>query len=152
MFQIAHRIGIAAEPSAVFAAIDSTEGLSRWWTEEVEGECAVGGRVTFTFRKISGEILGQFVMEVTRLTEPEQIEWKCVEGPSDWIGTEISFNLKKSGEQTIVVFAHRNWREMADHLAHCSTKWATFLLSLRGLLETGTGKPSPHDLKIDDWN
>jgi hypothetical protein len=31
-------------------------------------------------------------------------------------------------------------------------KWATFLLSLRALLETGKGKPSPDDLKIDNWN
>ena len=152
MFQIVHRIGIASEPSTVFAALNSTEGLSQWWTEEVEGECALGGKVMFTFRKISGEMLGQLVMEVTKLIESEHIEWTCVEAPSDWVGTEISFKLQKSGEQTIVVFAHRTWREMNEHLAHCSTKWATFLLSLRGLLETGTGKPSPYDLKIDDWN
>jgi hypothetical protein len=31
-------------------------------------------------------------------------------------------------------------------------KWATFLLSLKELVETGHGKPSPHDLKIDNWN
>jgi hypothetical protein len=31
-------------------------------------------------------------------------------------------------------------------------KWATFLLSLRELLETGKGRPSPDDLKIDNWN
>jgi hypothetical protein len=31
-------------------------------------------------------------------------------------------------------------------------KWATFLLSLRELVETGTGRPSPDDLKIDNWN
>jgi hypothetical protein len=37
-------------------------------------------------------------------------------------------------------------------MAHCSMKWATFLLSLRELLETGAGKPSPNDLKIDNWN
>jgi hypothetical protein len=29
---------------------------------------------------------------------------------------------------------------------------ATFLLSLRALTETGKGKPSPDDLKIDNWN
>jgi hypothetical protein len=31
-------------------------------------------------------------------------------------------------------------------------KWAAFLLSLRQLAETGTGSPSPDDMKIDDWN
>jgi len=37
-------------------------------------------------------------------------------------------------------------------MAHCSMKWATFLLSLREFVETGTGKPSPRDIKIDNWN
>jgi hypothetical protein len=46
----------------------------------------------------------------------------------------------------------RQWREEVEFMAYCSTKWATFLLSLRDLVETGTGKPAPHDLKIDDWN
>ena len=37
-------------------------------------------------------------------------------------------------------------------MAHCSTKWATFLLSLRDLVETGKGKPAPADLKISNWH
>jgi hypothetical protein len=31
-------------------------------------------------------------------------------------------------------------------------KWATFMLSLKQLVETGTGRPSPVDFKIDNWN
>ncbi len=49
-------------------------------------------------------------------------------------------------------FGHRNWREVVEATYHCSMKWATFLLSLREYVETGEGKPSPHDLKIDNWN
>ena len=37
-------------------------------------------------------------------------------------------------------------------MAHCSMKWAAFLLSLRDWVETGAGQPSPDDLKIDNWN
>jgi hypothetical protein len=36
--------------------------------------------------------------------------------------------------------------------APSSTKWATFLLSLRDLVETGTGRPSPNDLTISNWH
>jgi hypothetical protein len=50
------------------------------------------------------------------------------------------------------VFGHRNWREAVEFTAHCSMKWATFLLSLRELVETGKGRPSPDDRKIDNWN
>jgi len=39
-----------------------------------------------------------------------------------------------------------------EFMGHCSTKWATFLLSLRDLVETGQGKPAPHDLRISNWH
>jgi len=31
---------------------------------------------------------------------------------------------------------------------HCSTKWATFLLSLKDYVERGEGRPEPRDTKI----
>ena len=53
---------------------------------------------------------------------------------------------------TIVNFGHRNWKEPVEFMAHCSMKWAVFLMSLQELVETGKGKPSPDDIKIDNWN
>jgi hypothetical protein len=35
---------------------------------------------------------------------------------------------------------------------HCSTKWATYLMSLKSLAETGKGAPHPEDVKIDSWD
>jgi hypothetical protein len=78
--------------------------------------------------------------------------WRVKEGPSEWIGTDIEFDLKEEGGQTTVLFGHRNWKEPVEFMAHCSMKWATFMLSLRDLVETGKGRPSPIDLKIDNWN
>lgn len=34
---------------------------------------------------------------------------------------------------------------------HCSIKWATYLMSLKQLIEGGEGAPSPRDLKIINW-
>jgi hypothetical protein len=70
----------------------------------------------------------------------------------EWIGTDVTFSLSQADGQTVIVFGHRNWREAVEFTAHCSMKWATFLLSLRELVETGRGRPSPDDLKIDNWN
>jgi hypothetical protein len=80
------------------------------------------------------------------------VKWRCIEGPEEWIGTDITFELSQQDDQTIIIFGHRNWREAVEFTAHCSMKWAVFLLSLREYVETGKGKPSPHDLKIDNWN
>jgi hypothetical protein len=52
----------------------------------------------------------------------------------------------------MLVFAHRGWREQVPFMHHCSTKWAIFLMSLKSLVETGTGAPDPVDVKISSWN
>lgn len=148
---IIHRIGIRAPQERVHAALATAAGVAGWWTEEARGDDRVGGRLEFAFRTPGGELLGGFVMEVRELA-PDAIAWRCLEGPAEWIGTDIVFRLSRSGDQTIVAFAHRGWREAVEFTAHCSTKWAVFLLSLRELVETGRGRPSPRDLKIDDWN
>ena len=70
----------------------------------------------------------------------------------EWLGTDITFDLSQQDDQTIVLFAHRNWSESTEFTSHCSMKWATFLLSLRDYVESGKGKPSPDDIKIDNWN
>jgi len=152
MFNIVHRIGIHASPAQVYNALTSLEGLAEWWTREVSGTPQSGENLAFVFNKPNGEFLGKMVMQVLAQTTDTEVTWRCVEGPEEWIGTEIVFALSDGNGQTIVTFHHRHWREESEMLAHCSMKWATFLLSLRESVETGRGKPSPQDLKIDDWN
>jgi hypothetical protein len=65
------------------------------------------------------------------------------------VGTEILFQLETEQDQTFVRFTHSNWQETTDFMAHCSTKWAVFLLSLKNVLETGKGNPFPNDVQID---
>src|SRR5436190_10874408 len=152
MFDIIHRIGIRATAAKVYDAVSTIKGLSNWWTEEVEGENKAGGRIKFTFRSDNGDIKGQMVMEVKKLDPRKEVRWRCVEGPDEWIDTDITFELSQQDDQIIIIFGHRNWKEAVEFTAHCSMKWAVFLLSLRDYVETGKGKPSPHDLKIDNWN
>lgn len=152
MVHIIHRIGIKATPGKVYKALSTIEGLAHWWTEETAGDEVIGGKIRFTFRTAEGAIKGEMLMEVKELDEAQRVSWKCVDGPEEWVGTDITFDLSQQDDQTIILFAHRNWREAIEFTAHCSTKWAVFLLSLRDYVETGKGKPSPDDLKIDNWN
>lgn len=152
MVDIIHRIGIKSTASQVYDALSTIKGLSHWWTEEVEGDESVGGKIMFRFRSETGEIKGQMVMEVKKLDPEKEVRWRCIEGPEEWIGTDITFEFSQQGDQIIIIFGHRNWREAIEFTAHCSMKWAVFLLSLRDYVERGKGKPSPYDLKIDNWN
>ena len=78
--------------------------------------------------------------------------WQVVTGPAEWVGTKIHFELKQEDDFTIVLFKHEGWKEPVEFMYHCSTKWGTFLMSMKSLLETGKGNPSPHDVKIGNWH
>ena len=94
----------------------------------------------------------QAFLQLLELEPQQRVRCRVKDGPPEWVGTDIEFQLSRQDEHTIVMFGHRRWREEVEFTAHCSTKWATFLLSLRDLVETGTGQPSPGDLKIGNWH
>jgi uncharacterized protein YndB with AHSA1/START domain len=151
MVDIIHKIGIKAPVSKVQAAVSTVAGVASWWTKETSGESKPGGTMQVTFRTKTGDEMGRMTFELLK-SSPEEVVWRFTSGPEEWIGTDVTFGLSQQGDATIVLFGHRNWREAVEFTAHCSMKWATFLLSLRQLLETGTGQPAPDDLKIDNWN
>ena len=152
MVDIVHRVGIKAPASKVYAALSTIAGLADWWTEATTGSSKAGGVVTFRFHTETGEEIGGFDMDVVELQPDQKVRWLVKAGPAEWVGTSIEFDLSRQDEHTIVMFGHRGWREEVEFTAHCSTKWATFLLSLRDLVETGKGRPAPHDLRIGNWH
>lgn len=151
MIDIIHRIGIKAPATDVYQAIASVDGVAAWWTRETTGDARVGESITVRFRD-HGVEKGRMDLEVLALRPAKEVQWRVQAGPPEWVGTDVTFTLSQEGEYTVVLFGHRNWREAVEFTAHCSMKWATFLLSLRDLVEKGEGRPSPDDLKIDNWN
>ena len=149
---IVHRIGVKAPASKVYDALASVDGLARWWTRDTTGDSKVGGDLTFMFHTPDGGEIGGFTMRVLELEPQQRVRWRVKDGPPEWVGTDIEFLLSQQDGHTIVMFGHRRWREEVEFTAHCSTKWATFLLSLRDLVETGKGQPSPGDVKIGNWH
>jgi uncharacterized protein YndB with AHSA1/START domain len=148
MPDILHRVGIRSPfPSYAYKALTTLEGLSGWWTTDTTGKTEVGGVIHFQF----GE-RGFFDMKVLELHPDNRVLWQVVDGPQEWIGTNVSFELRQEGDYTILLFQHRGWKAPVEFMHHCSTKWAVFLMSLKSLIETGKGAPYPNDVKIDNWN
>jgi uncharacterized protein YndB with AHSA1/START domain len=148
MADILHRIGVKdSSPDDVYAALTTLEGLSGWWARDTTGKPDdAGGVIAFRF------VPGGFDMKVVELVPGKKVLWEVVEGPAEWVGTQVSFELSLAGDFTIVLFEHRGWAEPVEFMYHCSTKWATYLLSLKQLVETGAGAPDPIDLQISDWH
>jgi uncharacterized protein YndB with AHSA1/START domain len=149
---IIHRVGIKAPISQVYAALATIEGIAGWWTRETTGSAERGGNIELLFSTPGGERIGGISMEVTTLDPGKEVQWRFRSGPQEWLGTDATFRLSEDGDYTIVRFGHRNWSEAVEFTEHCSTKWATFLLSLKELVETGKGRPAPEDLWIGNWH
>jgi uncharacterized protein YndB with AHSA1/START domain len=152
MADIIHRVGVKAPVSHVYAAVSTVEGVASWWTKETSGSSTLGGTIGVRFLAADGREIGSMNMEVVALDSNKQVHWRFTAGPEEWVGTDVTFNLSQEGDYTIVLFRHQNWREANEFMSHCSMKWAIFMLSLKQLVETGKGTPSPNDIKIDNWN
>jgi uncharacterized protein YndB with AHSA1/START domain len=151
MVDILHRVGIKSSIDEVYKALATREGLAGWWTTNTQGESKVGGVIQFRF-SADGREIGGFDMKVLELHPASRVLWEVVGGPAEWIGTKISFELKQENDYSIVLFKHQGWKEPVEFMHHCSTKWAIFLMSLKSLVETGKGAPSPDDVRIGDWH
>lgn len=147
MVDILHRVGITSTPAEVYAALTTIDGLAGWWTTDTRGSGDdVGGVLQFSFGP------GGFDMKVVELHPGKRVQWEVVAGPEEWIGTQVHWEFDQVGEYTVILFKHEGWSEPVEFMHHCSTKWAIFLMSLKALVETGTGAPDPHDVAISDWH
>src|SRR5262245_13475552 len=138
MPDILHRVGVDAPAIDVYKAVATIDGLRSWWVGEAQGNAREGGLIDFGFCR----------MKVLQSKPSELERWECVSGPPEWVGTTVSFELRRKEGQTFILFKHADWKEPVEFMHHCSTKWATFLLSLKDSIEKGTGRPTPDDVKI----
>ncbi len=135
----------------VYQALATRAGLAGWWTVDTQGESKVGGVVKFRFSDGTRDI-GGFDMKVLELQPGCRVLWQVADGPEEWIGAKISFDMKQEDDYAVVLFRHEGWKAPTEFMHHCSTKWAIFLMSLKSLVETGNGTPSPNDARISNWH
>ncbi len=144
MAEIKHRIGIKTSANNVYQLLTTDQGLNQWWTRDTHGAGEVGSVIQFRFGG------GGPDFEVIELIPDRLVRWRhSGEIPPDWKGSEVVFELEQQDHQTTLLFSHYNWQQSNSFLAHCSTKWALFMMSIKSFLETGSGQPYPDDVHID---
>ena len=88
------------------------------------------------------------MLEVT----PDRIVWRGIAGPDEWIDTTFTFALAQEDGETVLQFTNAGWREAVPFIGHCSTKWATFFIGLKALLEGGRSNSYPDEIVISSWD
>src|SRR5207247_2447665 len=111
MVDILHKVGVKS-PSTdrVYEALATTEGIAGWWTTQTRGESKVGGVVQLRFEA------GGFDMKVLDLKPGKHVLWQVVDGPSEWVGTKIEFDLRQVGDYATVFFKHEGWKAPSDFM------------------------------------
>jgi uncharacterized protein YndB with AHSA1/START domain len=137
-------------PDQVFAAINDVQS---WWMTKVDGSNRTVGD-EFSYR-VPGVHFCR--MRVTELVPGEKVVWTVVdnhmgfiEDQTEWIGTEIRFELTAREGATEVRFTHDGLVPSYECFDICENAWTFYIQdSLRSLAATGAGTPSdPETLSL----
>ena len=135
---------VAQTPEEVFAAILNPRG---WWGEGIKGATdKVGG--SFVYRHGPIHVSTQ---TITELVPGKKVVWKIsksnlsfVEKTSEWDGTEVIFEIAKTGKKTKLTITHAGLVPQFQCFEGCSEGWNYYLNdSLKPFIETGEGQPDP---------
>jgi uncharacterized protein YndB with AHSA1/START domain len=127
---------IDAPPDVMYRAVTEQKGLAGWWTVQALATPVAGSVADFKF----GDRY-HTAMRVVSLEPSRRVEWECITGDEEWVGTRVAFDLSRQGDQTLLRFVHSGWRKVTDFYASSNYNWGYYLTSLKSYCETGKGTP-----------
>jgi len=135
---------VEQNPAAVYDAINNVRG---WWTGDIEGDSkALGDEFSYSY---PGAHYSK--QKITELVPRKKVVWHVVdshlegpEDPSEWTGTEITFEIAPKKDGTEVSFSHLGLNPAFECYDACSSAWGFFINgSLKHLITTGEGPTPP---------
>jgi uncharacterized protein YndB with AHSA1/START domain len=129
-------------PEEVFKAINNVRG---WWSGEVDGEAGRPG-AEFTYRY---QNMHKSTQRVTEFVPGKKIVWHVtaadltfVKDKTEWIGTEIVFEIARTDDKTELCFTHLGLVPAFECYGGCSGAWGALIEgNLRNLIATGKNQP-----------
>jgi hypothetical protein len=136
-------------PEEAFAAITNVRG---WWSGEIEGSTdRLGEEFTYRYQDVHYS-----KQRLTELVAGQKVVWHVLdaylnfaEDPDEWVGTDVTFEVARRGDQTEVRFSHLGLVPAFECYDTCSNAWGFYInSSLRNLITTGQGAPNPTEDRI----
>lgn len=114
-------------PEDVFAAINDVRA---WWSGEIRGRTDVAG-AEFTYRQGDVHFSTQSISE---LAPGRRVVWHVVDSDlsfvtdrREWRGTNIVFDIARSGGRTEVRFTHEGLVPVMECHRACTTAWSDYI-------------------------
>ena len=137
MPDILHELQIKAGTDALREAITATDGLAAFWTDQTEATPEQGTIASFGFGPNRETV---FEMRIDTITS-DRVDWTCVSGPDEWVGTKLRWSLLPDRDATTLRFEHRDWKREDGAVASCSYTWAMILDGLNHYVIDGRANP-----------
>ena len=133
---IKHLLVINTPPQKIYNALTTSTGVANWWTKETIVGKQIGDTNVFKFgEKYHNE------MKIIDLIPDNRVEWECIKGDDEWIGTKLIFELLGNDDKTTLKFIQAKWKEETDFFASCNYQWGYYMRSLKLYCESGKGTP-----------
>ena len=139
-------ITVKATAQEAFKNINS---VTKWWTENLEGSSEKPGD-EFTVRFGDVHLSTQKLVEVI---PDKKVVWlvtdsqlNFIKDKQEWTGTKISFEIVEKDNKTTIDFTHHGLIPGIECFDACSNAWGDYINnSLRSLVNTGKGQPTPKE-------
>ncbi len=131
-------------PEEVFDAISNVRG---WWSQSIEGDTdRLGAVFNYHYQDVH-----RATFKITEFVSSKKIVWHVldnyfnfVQDKTEWIDTDIVFEIAKKDDKTEVHFTHIGLVPAYECYDVCSNAWGSYITSsLQNLITTGKGQPNP---------
>ncbi len=132
-------------PQSPMVAFDAINQPNLWWGREIDGTTNMLHE-EWTYRYGDVHFSRQRIVE---LVPAKRIVWHVVDSdldyvsdPAEWTGTDLVFEISRTGDLTEVSFTHAGLVPDIECFDFCSNSWTRLIQgSLRRLIMTGQGTP-----------
>jgi hypothetical protein len=138
-------------PQEVFDAINNVRG---WWSQAIEGDTdRLGAEFKYHYKDVH-----RCTFQITEFVPDKKVVWHVLDNQfnfvadkTEWIGTDVVFEVARKGDKTEVHFTHVGLVPAYECYDVCATAWGTYVTSsLRNLITTGKGQPNPIEAVVSE--
>jgi hypothetical protein len=129
-------------PEEVFKAVNNVRG---WWSGEIDGDTGrLGAEFTYRYKNMH-----KSTQQVTEFVPGKKVVWHVtdaeltfVKDKTEWIGTDIVFEIARKGGKTELRFTHVGLVPAFECYGGCSGAWGGLVGgNLRNLITSGKNQP-----------